>query len=181
MDNKATTDDAEGIQYDHEEARMHEEDDDDDDEHQAVDDDEEDSNMIELTGIQRLSLTQNGSECDRKEYKSSSSLSAAAVDGELGLSPPLSAAVTNGNKSGVTAIQSNDNKDGPFDYPKRPMYRYAISKSVPAPPLYKRKVGRMYVCIERKYSPAHSQLVCMMGPCKLPFYLYLLIHINLSS
>lgn len=170
MDNKANTDDAEGIQYDHEEARMYG--DDDDDEHQQAaeeDDEEEDSNMIELTGIQRLSMTQNGSEGDRKEYKSSSSLSAAAVDSELGLSPPISAAaaVTNGNKNGVSSTQNNDHKDGPYDYPKRPIYRYAISKNIPAPPLYKRKVGRMYVCIERKHAPSHSQLVCMMGPCKL--------------
>lgn len=39
-----------------------------------------------------------------------------------------------------------------------------ISKGVPEPPFYKRKVGRFYVCWERRKEESTS-LLCMVGPC----------------
>ena len=39
---------------------------------------------------------------------------------------------------------------GKYEYPSRPLPAYAISKSCPAPPCYKKKIGRFYVFAEDK-------------------------------
>ena len=39
---------------------------------------------------------------------------------------------------------------GKYEYPTRPLSKYAMSRSCPPPPCYKKKIGRFYVFCEDK-------------------------------
>ena len=49
---------------------------------------------------------------------------------------------------------------GKYDYPKRPLPSYAISKGCPPPPCYKKKIGRFYVYAET----SDGSPLCMYVP-----------------
>lgn len=52
--------------------------------------------------------------------------------------------------------------DDPYAYPVRmPLSTNVLSRSCPAPPCYKRKIGRLYVCLD---SPQSKPLI-VLGPC----------------
>jgi hypothetical protein len=79
---------------------------------------------------------------------------------------PIVASLDIENGGGIDETNEKK-KDGPYDYPKRTLGRYTISRSIPEPPCVKRKVGRMYVCFERPRQNGGTRLICMMGPCRL--------------
>lgn len=52
-----------------------------------------------------------------------------------------------------------------YEYPQTPSSSTDISGWVPPPPTFTRKVGRMYVLLERKDSNQNPKFVCVVGPC----------------
>ena len=77
--------------------------------------------------------------------------------------------VSDGGSGGARGTEAQAASSGPdYDYPVDAMATmYTLSGSVPAPPpcCYKRKVGRLYVCMERPGRDGVPLLLCMIGPC----------------